>query len=100
VRVITLDAANWKTIDDFYCALLEALGAPDWHGHNLDALAETIFDGGVNAIDPPFRIHISSAAKLNMELRAHLRRLRKVFKEESAETGVEVELSTNVSIDD
>ncbi len=35
---IILSGAHWTAPDDFYKALLPSLGAPDWHGHNFDAL--------------------------------------------------------------
>jgi hypothetical protein len=51
VRTIDLDASNWKTIDDFYDALLPELGAPDWHGHNANALNDSVIWGGINAVN-------------------------------------------------
>ena len=31
MRIIELDAAKWKTVLDFYHALLASIGAPKWH---------------------------------------------------------------------
>ncbi len=39
---IGLDAAKWRTTDDFYADLLSELKAPAWHGRNLDALWDTL----------------------------------------------------------
>ena len=50
---ITLDGENWVSTDHFYEALLAALGAPEWHGRNLDALEETLRAGDINAVNPP-----------------------------------------------
>lgn len=50
---------DWKEIgseEDFYNSLLPQLGAPEWHGHNLDALADSLVAGDVNGIEPPFCI--------------------------------------------
>jgi hypothetical protein len=55
-QMIELDAANWKVPDDFYVALLVALGSPTWHGHNVNALIDSMIWGGINAIDPPYKI--------------------------------------------
>jgi len=43
---------NWvfiKSEKSFYEAFLSQVKAPDWHGHNLDALADSIISGGINA---------------------------------------------------
>ena len=66
MRVIDLDAAGWRNVLDFYDALLEALGAPTWHGKSVDALVDSIVWGGINAVEPPFTIrvrHVSGAPK-------------------------------------
>jgi RNAse (barnase) inhibitor barstar len=45
VNIIELDAKEWKTVHDFYDALLAALGAPEWHGDNVNALNDSIIGG-------------------------------------------------------
>ncbi|WP_244427195.1 barstar family protein [Methyloferula stellata] len=55
MRVIELDATNWKTWEDFYVALLGALGAPEWHGDSVNALVDSMIWGGINEIDPPYK---------------------------------------------
>ena len=42
MRVIELNATNWNTTDDFYNALLAAVGAPEYHGRNLKALIDSM----------------------------------------------------------
>ncbi len=37
MHVIELDASQWTTAIDFLTALRAAIGAPDWHGVNIDA---------------------------------------------------------------
>ena len=44
-REITLDAATWREFRDIYAALLPAMGAPDWHGPNLDAVYDALVAG-------------------------------------------------------
>ena len=52
MRIIELDATKWKTYDDFYNAPLPSIGAPKWHGQNLNALVDSMIWGGINAVDP------------------------------------------------
>ena len=61
-RVIDLDAERWSNVLDFYSALLEALGAPAWHGKSVDALVDSIIWSGIKAVEPPYKISIRHAA--------------------------------------
>jgi RNAse (barnase) inhibitor barstar len=56
---IILDGSKWKIQEDFYHAFLKAVGAPDWHGHNLNALNDSITGGGINKLDTPYHITIT-----------------------------------------
>ena len=60
MRIIELDATSWKDVLDYYEALLEALGAPDWHGRNANALIDSMIWGGINAIEPPYTVRIKN----------------------------------------
>ena len=59
MREILLEGADWRSEEDFYSALLSHLCAPDWHGHNFDALWDSITRGDINQINPPFHIRIT-----------------------------------------
>ena len=72
MRIIKLDATKWNTFDDFYNALLPSVGAPDWHGQNLNALVDSMIWGGINAIEPPYIVRITGAAKLPKNIRDHI----------------------------
>lgn len=51
---------DWKKIEkeeDFYNMFLPQVKAPEWHGRNLDALADSVVTGGINSIEPPYTIH-------------------------------------------
>jgi RNAse (barnase) inhibitor barstar len=85
MKFIELDASKWKTTADFYEDLLDALGAPDWHGENLDALWESIVDENINEVSPPFEIRISSTEHLPDVLRAYLRQFEELIVEARAE---------------
>lgn len=69
MRTIELDATKWKTVLDFYKALLAAIGAPAWHGISPDALVDSMVWGGINAVDPPYIVRISGLSAVPQELR-------------------------------
>ena len=60
MRVVELDAAHWRTAQDFYDALLAALGAPEGHGHSVNALIDSMVYGGMNAVEPPYTVRIKN----------------------------------------
>jgi RNAse (barnase) inhibitor barstar len=63
VREIVISAEGWKTPDDFYVPFLAAIGAPPWHGHNLDALWDSITGGDINRTSPPYQVRITGIAQ-------------------------------------
>jgi hypothetical protein len=79
MKVIRLRASDWKAPDDFYSALLPELGAPSWHGRNLDAFAESLAALDINAVRPPFVVEVSGSAALPPEMRAFLAKVADVF---------------------
>jgi RNAse (barnase) inhibitor barstar len=60
MRELILDGTGWKNSDDVYDAFFKAVGAPPWHGRNFSAIDDSIANGGVNAIDPPYRLIIKN----------------------------------------
>ncbi len=64
MRIISLDASNWKEPLDFYDAILPALGAPSWHGCSVDALLDTMIWGDFNQVKPPYIIEINHTKNL------------------------------------
>jgi len=72
MREMILDASAWQSRDDFYDALLPSLGAPAWHGRNLDALNGSIGGDDLNAVRLPFRITIANSANVPSDLREYL----------------------------
>jgi RNAse (barnase) inhibitor barstar len=89
MKRIWLDASEWKTPCDFYSALLPALGAPDWHGRNLDALFDSL-SGGINRLDPPFRVEIAGAEHQSSEMNAFLQKGAAVFSDARNDLGADV----------
>lgn len=70
--IIRLDAAHWREVDDLYNALLAALGAPQWHGRNLNALEESLADDDINKVRQPFSIEVASADRASPIVRRAL----------------------------
>ena len=64
MNLVQLDASHWKTGLDFHEALLAALGAPSWHGRNINALIDSMIYGGINTIGPPLTIRVTGTANL------------------------------------
>jgi hypothetical protein len=72
MRTIELDATKWKTVLDFYDALLGAIGAPKWHGKSPDGLVDSMIWGGINAVEPPYTVRISGLSTAPKEVRDHV----------------------------
>lgn len=72
MKIIKLDAAAWKSVRDFYAEILPALGAPSWHGTNVNALVESIVQGEINEMKPPFRIEITRSQHCPARVRQEL----------------------------
>jgi len=62
-EAIKLDARGWTDVRPFYDAFLAAVDAPSWHGHSLDALADSLIGGGINGVEPPFTVEILCPAR-------------------------------------
>jgi RNAse (barnase) inhibitor barstar len=60
MRKIVLDAEEWKTTDDVYTSFFRAVGAPEWHGRNFNALIDSIETGDINQIEVPYRLVITN----------------------------------------
>jgi hypothetical protein len=81
MRIIELDATRWKTYDDFYKALLPSLGAPEWHGQNLNALVDSMIWGGINAVEPPYLVRVSGTTMLPKNVRDHIETAKRALAE-------------------
>jgi RNAse (barnase) inhibitor barstar len=64
MKELALDGAEWTTKDDVYDALFRAVGAPDWHGRNFDALNDSIAAGSINEVEVPYRLVIKTTTRL------------------------------------
>ena len=95
---IHLDASRWKTRDDFYDALLRALGAPEWHGRNLDALNDSIISNDINEIHTPYCIRITGTEGVPQELRGYLKRFAALIEDLANTREAEVAITCQPSL--
>jgi RNAse (barnase) inhibitor barstar len=69
MKELVLDGEHWKTRDDVYDAFFQAVGAPEWHGRNFDALNDSIAGGDINRIEVPYELIIQNYDKILGEAR-------------------------------
>jgi RNAse (barnase) inhibitor barstar len=67
MRQIVIDGEGWVTSDDFYDSFFRAVGAPDWHGRNFNALRDSICAGQINSVEVPYVITITHYAGMGLE---------------------------------
>jgi hypothetical protein len=63
---LIMDAAGCQTRDEFYDLFFGAVGAPDWHGRNFNALRDSIATGQINRIEVPYRLVIANYDKIGI----------------------------------
>jgi len=63
MRELILNGAGWQSRDDVYDSFFRAVGAPDWHGRNFNALRDSIAAGSINAVEVPYRLVIQNYDK-------------------------------------
>jgi RNAse (barnase) inhibitor barstar len=64
MKELVLDGSTWQNRDDVYDAFFKAVGAPDWHGRNFDALNDSIATGSINKIEVPYRLITGTTTRL------------------------------------
>jgi RNAse (barnase) inhibitor barstar len=67
MKEIILDGSKWQSRDDVYDAFFQAVGAPTWHGRNLDALIDSIETGSINVVEVPYRLVIKHYGSVGAE---------------------------------
>jgi len=81
VRLVRLDASKWQKPLDFYESLLESLGAPERHGRNVNALIDSMVYGGINKLEPPYRIAIEGTHAVPGAVAEEIKLVRKCLYE-------------------
>ena len=67
MKELALDGAEWTTKDDVYDAFFRAVGEPEWHGRNFDALNDSIATGSINEVEVPYRLVIKNYDQIGGE---------------------------------
>jgi RNAse (barnase) inhibitor barstar len=75
MRIIELDAGGWATPLDFLDALRHAIGVPEGHGLDVDALVDAMVRGGMNSVEPPCTIRIVGATNVNSKIKTEIETL-------------------------
>ena len=91
VKKIIVDAAGWFEPVHFYRVVLPLLGAPGWHGHNLDALWDSV-TSNINDVQPPYTLIIKNSSQMSGEMTHFLSEVRSLFQQARDERGITVEL--------
>jgi hypothetical protein len=102
MRVIELDAKNWRTTLDFYEALNGALGSCHGHGTSPDAWVDSMIYGGMNEIEAPYIVRIIGTANCDDRLKGEITLLADVIREARAwkleHYGEEVDVSFQIEL--
>ncbi len=75
---------NWQKVDsveEFYNKLLHQIEAPEWHGHNLNALRDSLITGDINAIEPPYCIVNTGTLNIKPEIQSFYLAVKGIFEE-------------------
>lgn len=91
MKEIVLNGEDWQTQDDVYNAFFKSVGAPSWHGRNLNALNDSIGTGDINQMEVPYILKIKGVSLMSSEARqmvGHFSELIQRLKKE----GIEVDL--------
>ncbi len=95
---ILLDGRSWRTPLDFYQAILPQIGAPEWHGTNLNALDDSLVFGGMNSVRPPFRFRLSNIRDLPADIREELKGLVEIVERGRDEYGLDIDIEVEGGI--
>ena len=72
MREFEFDTAELQNVTNLYDRLLKALEAPGWHGHNIDALIDSMIYGGANGVEPPYLLRFTHLDEAPGEVRAEV----------------------------
>lgn len=89
--IITIDWQTISTPEEFYSLILPQVEAPEWHGHNLNALNDSFVNGDINGKPPPYKIKSINFSKAPENLLEFKRGVMQVFIDSATEhTGTEI----------
>ena len=79
---------DWEKInseEEFYSVFLPQVKAPDWHGRNLDALNDSVVNGDINGINPPYKIINLNVSKTPEQVANFQRKVIGIFNDSAIE---------------
>ena len=82
---IFVDWSHIKSFDDFYDCFLPQVKAPEWHGRNMNALADSLVTGDVNGVEPPFCVINTNSQDLSSEAQTIFSAVSEIYAEANAE---------------
>ena len=85
-----IDVADCLTAENVYGRLLTVLQAPDWHGHNLDALWDSV-TSDINGLMPPYSIAVKGHEQAPVLVTELLCRIQAVFEDAVKNESIDVE---------
>ena len=84
---------DWSQINSraaFFELALPQLGAPEWHGKNLDALSDSVIGDDLNELKSPYTVQFRNADKITDDLLEFSRQVSDIFAQASEEHAVVV----------
>lgn len=84
IPLLELNAAEWRSENDVYDAFLKAVGAPEWHGRNFDALIDSIETGAINELEVPYKVIVRNVSALSKEVTIFLKAFADLISEMNA----------------
>ncbi len=69
MKVVSIDASKFHNSLEFFQALKEAIGGPEWHGLSIDAFLDTMVWHDVNALTPPYTVVVFNSNTAPYEVR-------------------------------
>ena len=83
--VILIDWKNISTPEEFYLLFLPQVDAPEWHGHNLNALNDSLVTGDINGLNPPYKITNINISKIPESVSDFQRAVLEIFTDSAKE---------------
>ena len=75
-----------------YLSFFRAVGAPDWHGKNFDALRDSIAGRDINRIETPYRLVLTNYRLVKPGVKGVSDGFIQLIHELATEEGVAVEI--------
>ncbi|MFO1087427.1 MAG: hypothetical protein U1E21_22955 [Reyranellaceae bacterium] len=99
MRIVEIDASDWTNPSDLAQALKEALGSCEGHGSSPDAFVDSMIYGGMNCVEPPYKVKIVGSENAPSDVRAYITLLAEVIRDARAWKLTHYGTDTEVSIE-